>query len=296
MSGNQQHTLLEDEGTGYLASVSDLMSGLIFIFIITLIAYVLTFQTATERRMDEIAKVTAQRDRLQSETARAMEERDRLRLETERTREQHGRLSFVVDDLTNARRLRAEMIQEIARRLDELGVRVEVDTEHGILHLTEQAIQFASGRADLPASEEQKLAVIGGVLRQVLPCYVARPNPPSACDAPHRGKLESVFLEGHTDNMPYYGGRFKDNWDLSAQRAMYTYRTMVLRMEPTLAALTNANGFPVFSVSGYGEGRPRSRHEGPTPDAANRRIDLRFIMTPPSEKLPLVEQLKEARL
>lgn len=282
MSGSAEQPLLEDEGAGYLISVSDLMAGLLFIFIITLMAYVLTFHRATERRDEEITKVT--------------EERDRLRLETERTREEQSKLNFVVDDLTNARRLRAQMLQEIARKLDELGIRVEVDTEHGILHLTEQAIQFASGKADLPADEEAKLAVIGSVLRQVLPCYVSQPDPATPCEQRHRGKLESVFLEGHTDNMPYFGSRFKDNWDLSAQRAMYTYRTMVLRMEPALAALTNASGFPVFSVSGYGEGRPRSRHDEPTPDAANRRIDLRFIMTPPSEKLPLVEQLREEHL
>jgi flagellar motor protein MotB len=49
--------------------------------------------------------------------------------------------------------------------------------------------------------------------------------------------------------------------------------------------MINLSSEPVFSVSGYGEGRPilGHAHEKPTPDIENRRIDLRFIMTPPSE-------------
>ena len=36
-----QHDLLEDEGAGYLISISDMMAGLLFIFIITLVAFII---------------------------------------------------------------------------------------------------------------------------------------------------------------------------------------------------------------------------------------------------------------
>ena len=39
-----------DEGSGYLVSVSDLMSGLVFIFIITLVAFILNFHYPTAAR------------------------------------------------------------------------------------------------------------------------------------------------------------------------------------------------------------------------------------------------------
>jgi flagellar motor protein MotB len=48
--------------------------------------------------------------------------------------------------------------------------------------------------------------------------------------------------------------------------------------------MQNKSEQPIFSVSGYGEGRPVDGHqyEVPTSDPVNRRIDIRFIMTPPT--------------
>ena len=270
MSRETRQDLIEDEGAGYLISVSDLMAGLLFVFIITLMAYVLNFHRVTQQAATE-----------------------RQRMEEER-----DRLATVVDDLTNSRQLRAEMLQRIKRELEALGLKIEVDVEHGILHLTEDTLQFESGRAILPPDQHARLAKVSMVLAQVLPCYTHRPPPTLACDARHAGKLESVFIEGHTDNVPYTRGRFKDNWDLSAQRAMYTYRAMVMELQPGLAALRNSDGFPIFGVAGYGEGRPRPGHRYTTPvsDPANRRIDLRFIMMPPRSDIAPVRELKEKGL
>ncbi len=260
-----EQTLSEGEEANYFISISDLMASLLFIFIITLMAFVLSFQRATAMH--------------EKETAKTMQERDRL--------------AKTLEYMTNTRALRADMLSLIRHRLEAQGIQVEVDTEHGILHLTEQAIHFPSGKAELPPPEKRKLAVIAAVLEDILPCYAAAPTPPQRCDERYAGRLESVFIEGHTDNVPYTRGRYRDNWDLSAQRAMYTYRTMVLAMQPTLAELRNQNGFPVFGVVGYGEGRPRHPHPVPTPDAANRRIDLRFIMTPPRTDLTVIRQLEK---
>lgn len=284
MNRQTQHDLLEDEGAGYLISVSDLMAGLLFIFIITLMAYVLNFQRATQQ--------TEQQQRvLEEESRRTSEERDRLRTERDR-------LAAIIDDLTNSRRLRAEMLERIRQELEAQGLRVEVDSEHGILHLTEEVLQFESGRAELPADQRARLAKVSDVLARVLPCYVASPPPGPQCDPHYAGKLESVFVEGHTDNVPYGRGRFRDNWDLSAQRAMYIYRTMVQEFQPSLSKLRNSEGFPIFGVAGYGEGRPRPGHyhETPVSDPANRRIDLRFIMSPPREEIAPLKELKEKGL
>jgi chemotaxis protein MotB len=275
MSEPHDNPLLEDEGAGYLISMSDLMAGLLFIFLITLMVFVLSFQRATESRDTE-------KDHLERETTQAIVERDRLRR--------------VVEDLTNSRALRSAMLARIRVELESQGIHVEVDTEHGILHLTEEAINFPSSRAELAPEEAAKLGKIGAVLMRVLPCYAESPPAQLECDPGKEGKLESVFIEGHTDNMPYARGRFHDNWDLSAQRAMYTYRVMVDREQPGLAHLKNGDGLPIFSVTGYGEGRPRNAHAQPTPDAANRRIDMRFIMTPPEADVGPVTDLRDRGL
>ncbi len=305
---------LEDDGAGYLISVSDMMAGLLFVFLITLVAFVINFQAATDEKEVQTRNAEVERDaaayaRQEAENARelaleearaAEEERDaatlarqeaenarkRALLEKERAeaqrdaaRREKERLESVRDGLTNARGLRRQMLDDIRQRLKEHGIRVEIDHDHGVLRLTENAISFESGKAELAASERAKLARISAVLMDVLPCYAASAS--ADCDARTSGKLEAVFIEGHTDNVPLGGGRFRDNWDLSAQRAMYTYRILATH-EPEIPVLRNARDQPLFSVSGYGDGRPVVKHTEPTAEPRNRRIDLRFIMIPPS--------------
>ena len=247
----------DDDGAGYLISVSDMMAGLLFVFLITLVAFVINFRVATDeqRAAQEVAEQQKEQAILEKERAEA-----------------------VRDDLTNARRLRTQMLEDIRGRLAARGIRVEIDHDHGVLRLSENAISFESSRAELPQDEQRKLAQIGAVLMEVLPCYAA--NGGDGCEDRARGKLEAVFIEGHTDNVPLQGGQFQDNWDLSAQRAMYTYRLLADR-EPELPELRNKLAQPLFSVSGYGEGRPVIGHDEPTNEPRNRRIDLRFIMAPP---------------
>lgn len=306
MSGRDGQDLLEDEGAGYLISVSDLMSGLLFIFIITLMAFVLNFHRETRKAAVEKARAESTRVQLGNEKAKAQSRQRILNAEIDRTQIENGRLARerdrlkeqirkkarVLDNLTNAKRLRSEMLEQIRDALMRVGIHVEIDTEHGILHLTGQAVHFPMSKAILPPEEETKLNKIGQVLAEVVPCYVASPPPPASCSKAHPGKLDSVLVEGHTDNMPYKNGPYHDNLNLSAQRALYTYDRMVLQRYPLLAELRNSDAFPVFSVSGYGASRPRHRYLGPTPDPANRRIDLRFIMTPPHEDLAPVKELR----
>ena len=251
----------DDDGAGYLISVSDMMAGLLFVFLITLVAFIINFRVATDeqRAAQEVAEQQKEQAILEKEHAEA-----------------------VRDDLTNARRLRTQMLEDIRERLEARGIRVEIDHDHGVLRLSENAISFGSSRAELPQHEQRKLAQIGAVLMEVLPCYAA--NGGDLCEDRARGKLEAVFIEGHTDNIPLQGGRFRDNWDLSAQRAMYTYR-LLADLEPELPELRNNLVQPLFSVSGYGEGRPVIDHKEPTNEPQNRRIDLRFIMAPPPATL-----------
>jgi len=232
---------------GYEMSIGDLMAGLLFIFIITLMVFVLNNQ----RKMTEM-----------------------------------------IDQLQNSKQLRTEMLTDIQNRLSREGIDVEVDVEHGILHLTEKAVHFASARASLDEGERAKLGKIAEVLASVVPRYaVADPGGTNAPSLTHKGRLESVFIEGHTDNVPYATAQFEDNWDLSARRAIYIYRAFAA-YQPKLSALRNTDDFPLFGISGYGESRPRVRYDKPTPAAANRRIDLRFIMTPPRADIDVVKALQ----
>ncbi|CAK0750836.1 Flagellar motor protein [Gammaproteobacteria bacterium] len=209
---------MPEESGDYLVSLADLMAGLLFVFIITLMVFLMTFQGATT-------------------------------------------------ELTNTERLRTGMLQQIAEELSKRGVRVLLVEDNGVLRLTENEILFPSGSAELREEDLPHLAALGEVLEAVLSCYAGRsgdPPSPNCHEDAASGRLEAVFLEGHTDNTPIHGGRFEDNWVLSAQRALYTYR-FLLRAHPGLGTLVNHRGQPLFSVSGYGDGRPVVAHATPTP-------------------------------
>ncbi|KMV29899.1 hypothetical protein AB733_15530 [Photobacterium swingsii] len=246
---SEHHELLEDEGAGYLISVSDMMSGLLLVFIITLVAFIINFQDAIQK---------------QNEVTETRKE--------------------VVRKLTNTEQIRNELLQDLKDRLKKEKIDVEIDTRHGVLRLTEKAVLFKTAADTLSERYRNNLRTIGIVLNEVIPCYAENPPSNIACSNldQTKGKIDAVFIEGHTDNVPMKSSRIKDNWELSANRAIAAYRLVV--PNSVLDNLRNISGQPIFSVSGYGEGRPVDghNHSVPTPDGVNRRIDLRFIMTPPA--------------
>lgn len=256
MPHSEDQTLLEDEGAGYLVSVSDIMAGLLFVFIITLVAFVIQFQYASDAKQI-----------------------------------QQQILEDKVDDLTNARNLRKALLSQVQDELEEQGVKVQVDLEQGILRLTEETIRFRSGDSSLDELPKRNIEIISKVLIGLLPCYTSTPLPDMNCNKETQDKLEAVFIEGHTDNMPIKGSAYT-NWELSAQRAINTYKYM-RQVQPALAALENSRGEPMFSVAGYADSRPQYPHDNPTSDSRNRRIDMRFIMTPPSKEHEIIEKIHE---
>ena len=82
-----------------------------------------------------------------------------------------------------------------------------------------------------------------------------------------KDKLGDMTLQvgGHTDNVPISGGRFANNWDLSAARAVNVvdFLERDVGIDPSL-----------LSSVGYGENRPIAPNDTPEQRALNRRIEL----------------------
>lgn len=233
-------------GGSYLESVSDLMAGLIFVFILTLLVFAFTYRQAT-------------------------------------------------GEITDALDVRQDILHELERSLLDQGVLVQVDSEQGVLHLPE-SILFPLGSAELREEGKQALATLARELRRVLTCYSGPRTGqiPESCDQTRdlRGKLDAIFIEGHTDDLPINTPQFPDNWALSAARAVETYRAMVATA-PQLDRMSNYAGQPLFGVSGYADRRPVAPNVDNRSRAQNRRIDLRFVMATP--RLPdVVEEIAEA--
>lgn len=103
---------------------------------------------------------------------------------------------------------------------------------------------FDPGRAAL---RPQALALLDAVAGEVVPL----------------GRL--VRVEGHCDELPYAGERYRNDWDLSAARAA----TVVTYLEA-------AHGAPrgLLAATGWGSARPVVEGGGAEAQALNRRVEL----------------------
>ncbi|PWG03515.1 OmpA/MotB family protein [Sphingosinicella humi] len=233
----------------YFVSLNDLLIGMLFVFIILLMIFALTYQSAEAQLNAEVA-------RLQDE----LEGREKVRSD------------FLL-------RLEGELK---AADLDD----VAADPEQGVLHLPESAL-FASGSADLGARGQAALRRLANILARELPCYGLRNQQiTDRCPEGAESILEAVYVEGHTDNVPIATAEFRNNWELSSARAIRTYQFMT-GAAPGLEAVQNASGSAtLFGVSAYADRRPRSPNSNATEQGrrSNRRIDLRFLLSPPTRR------------
>ena len=286
----------------YLASVSDLMVGMLFIFIIMLMAYALNYRSAEhqadetyEELLEKSKVVEEQRDILALERDRLSMERDLLAEERDNLRRQHDELSDVTTYLLSNNEIRNDMLVTVQDLLRERDVDVVLDAENGILRLPESLL-FASGEAVLRPEGERALRELASALALTLPCYSEAPVVQQAdCSAGDRPVLEAILIEGHTDDRPIRTAEFDDNWDLAAERAVNTYQT-IMSFEKSLDFLRNGRGEALLGVSAYEAQRPIASNTVDEGRRLNRRIDLRFVMAAPSrEELGKIhEQIKSA--
>ena len=81
----------------------------------------------------------------------------------------------------------------------------------------------------------------------------------------------AVLVEGHTDDRPIIGGKFRSNWELSAARAFSVIRYFIEEENIKPERL---------SAVGYGEHRPLYPNDTEENRAKNRRIEINIVRIP----------------
>jgi flagellar motor protein MotB len=265
------------------------MVGMLFFFIILLMAFALNYRHAETQAAATEAELTRERDAVSREKDRlALErdalasQRDQLALERDQIAAERDEISAVTDHLMRDNRIRTDMLATVLSLLRERQVEVTLDPENGVLRLPESLL-FDTGEAVLQPRGVRALRELASVLALTLPCYSRAPAiQQSDCPTPPRALLEAVLVEGHTDDRPIRTSTFADNWQLGSARAINTYKA-VLAYEPSLSALLNDRGEALLGVSNYEAQRPVSSGLTPEDRRLNRRIDLRFLIAAPSE-------------
>jgi len=178
-------------------------------------------------------------------------EHENLKGLLERERSEKGQLADRIsqDQMT---------IEELQRQIEESsktpadvtgfgeGYDVAFDPSAGTITVTlPNAILFDSGKATLKKATSTELDHIRSVLRDKYP-----------------GK--QVDVVGHTDTDPIKKSKWKDNWELSAQRALSVLRYLVKRgiSEKDIQAV------------GCGESQPVASNSTTSGKAKNRRVEI----------------------
>jgi chemotaxis protein MotB len=156
---------------------------------------------------------------------------------------------MVVDLLPSLTYLNSELKQEIAA--GKLQVRLE--SRGLIVSLTEAAF-FTSGEDEIHPGAYGSIAKIAEAVKRL-------PN--------------AVRLEGNTDSVPIHNARFRNNWELSAARAIAMLQLLVSRFEVAEHQL---------AVVGYADTNPIEANDSDANRARNRRVDI-VILTKAGAKV-----------
>jgi len=114
-------------------------------------------------------------------------------------------------------------------------------------------VLFAQGQAEIGTDGRQQLAQLAVALTDI------------ASQIPD--DINWILqVDGHTDNIPLRAGRYRDNWDLSTERALSVVRFL------------RDQGLPAnrLAAAGYGEFQPLDSRDTNDARRVNRRIELKI--------------------
>jgi chemotaxis protein MotB len=251
----------QGEGENYFVSMTDMMVGIIFMFIIMLMSFALTFQQRTDEQKDK-TKEQEGKIVIAEAIGRKLDDVEQ-------------QINTRLQEIREASALRLRLLREIEGELKSAQINVILTETGDVLRLDDSAIRFELNRAELSEDAQMKISKIAGVLARVLPRYLpcSSQKPAAGCRSKTEASVETVFIEGHTDET----GDDESNWTLSTARAANTFRTLT-QTAPELRRLRNRSADEILSISGYASTRRVDSAGTPGARAKNRRIDLRFVM------------------
>ena len=271
----------EEEKKDVFGAVADLMVGVVFIFIVMVMALSLVLMDDAVPRpaYDEVVKKLAE----------TQAERDLLKIQADQLADLVRFLKYqdvapLLSRLAEADATRSTILLTLKQKLAEKGIEVEADLRNGTLRLPSGNL-FDTGQADPTPFGEQVIHGLGVTLAETIACYLPAPKP-KQCPASKDGSvLSAIYVEGHTDAAPFRiaHDRFRNNWDLSAARAIEAYR-IIRESDARIPDMKNAEGRSLVGVSGYADTRPvtdglsdKQRAEKGAMEA-DRRIEIRLVM------------------
>ncbi len=206
-------------------------------------------------------KCDAEREKLQKEIADLKSDYEKKILSL---KDEIANLNEELSDLKKLTQKQKDDLSRMGNQASELEKQLDEEIKKGDIRLKkfhnrlviniDDRISFDSGYANLKKEVLPSLKKIREILAQY-PEY-------------------NIVVEGHTDNIPMRSKRFRDNWELSTERALAVLDYLL--QDTTLNPVR-------FSAAGYGEYRPLVSNETKENRSLNRRVDIVVIPATPGQ-------------
>lgn len=255
-----------DEENPFLLSFSDLMAGLVAIFILALIVMMIQLHIKQQELDEETRKIRITLIQLLGSLKEIQEAQDAI--------------DSALDGVGLRERSLTALLEGVREDLEEKGIEVVVAENGSVLRIPEAALNFQLGSFQIEKEFYPAANAIGEALLVALE------------QEENLELLDTVFIEGHTDAVP--NNREMGNWGLSAYRAISLWKFWTdspgecseLKDLKTLDRPYDPGGKPLISVSGYAETRPtglalpqsETGNSSERGNASDRRIDIRFTL------------------
>jgi len=227
---------------------------------------------ALQARLDEM---TAARDQATEEVNASKRDILALRQSLEALRQKMGELQALLDEKEEEARLAKEATVNLTRQLNNALTSKVLELQRfrseffgrlrdvlkdrsdikivGDRFVFQSEVLFDAGSADIGDTGEEQLMELSLALTEIADTI------PTDIDW-------VLQITGHTDDIPINTARFRDNWDLSTERALSVVRYLVL-------AGINPDR---LSAAGFGEFHPIDTANTPEARARNRRIEVKL--------------------
>lgn len=215
-----QNSTHDEHDEGYFASFTDLLVGILFIFIIMLTMTATNYQK-NQQKTEDTAKILT----------KINDSRNKILQEMEKSLHAEG-VNVTINLENGVLRLPESLLFESGKwELNKIG-------NEAVAKLANVLMTY------LPclAKTDQKLK---SVCKQI--------------NIINEPVLDTVLIEGHTDNKQFGTNiGFENNWGLSAKRSITVLKQLIASRAELDKEIHNSNNVPILSVSAYAERRPVS--------------------------------------
>lgn len=242
----------KDPEVNYFASMTDMVVGILFIFII-MIAY-FAFQVSSAKEDNPLTKYKNKVEIFKKNIARqVVEELKQHNIDAQVSPKTPGVVTLKGNGIFNSGEATLE---------SKPGTKEKIDYLSDIIMAKVQCIVYKGA----PSNCENKDKIfLEGIFIE--------------------GHTDNIIPNGILKD----GSR--NNLELSAKRATNTYSEIVQK-NPIFSDFKNLDGEQILNVSGYGEHRPVESNSTIAGQDANRRIDIRFVLWIPENEQDLLKYTK----